>query len=691
MTPIFWTNYSPEIIKGKLNSAKFSAEKTNKKITYINAVISFDIETSSFYCDGEKRALMYCWQSIINGVFIMGRTYDDLIEYLKFLSDFFETDDKKHIIVWVHNLSYEFQFIRKHIEWSKVFAVDKRTPVYAVTTSGIEFRCSYILSGYSLANLAKKVGLEKKVGDLDYSKIRTPETPLTKKEIGYCYYDCLIVCKFIESEIKNNRGLSRIPLTKTGYVRRYCKNACYYDKSHGGKKYRKYRAFMETMTISGADEYALLKRAFQGGFTHANCFSVGKVFENVSSYDLTSSYPAVMLSEKYPMRSGTRVFPKSKKDFTDYCKNYCCVFDIAFCELKPKIWYEHALSQSRCRNARNVVVDNGRVVTADYLETTLTNIDLDIISEFYTYSSFKIGKMYIYEKEYLPRDFLKSILKLYGDKTTLKGVEGKEVDYSKSKEMINSAYGMTVTDIVREVIEYSGDEWACSPCSNIDAVIEKYNKSRNRFLFYPWGVFVTAYARRNLFAAIKSVGADYLYSDTDSVKILNGEKHARFFELYNKNITKKVEKCLQANHINPDLAAPKTIDGIKKPLGVWDFEGVYTRFKTLGAKRYMVEQNGDFKITVAGVSKKAVDYIVKFNPENPFACFDFGLHIPADETGKNTHTYIDEETEGAVKDYTGRIYHFKELSCIHLEGSTYDMSISDDFSNFLQNRESYRY
>lgn len=119
MTPIFWTSFSPEIIKGKLNSTEFSVEKTNKKISYINAVISFDIETSSFYCDGEKRAILYCWQSIVGGVFVMGRTYDDLIEYLKFLSDFFETDDKKRIVVWVHNLSYEFQFIRKHLECRK--------------------------------------------------------------------------------------------------------------------------------------------------------------------------------------------------------------------------------------------------------------------------------------------------------------------------------------------------------------------------------------------------------------------------------------------------------------------------------------------------------------------------------------------------------------------------------------------
>ena len=190
MTPIFLTLYNAEEIKELIRNRKYKTEKS-KKVKYISAVVSFDIETSSFYDAGEKRAVMYCWQSLIdNDIFIMGRTYEDMRLYFDILSEAFDTSDDTRIIVWVHNLGYEFQFIRKWIEWSKVFAVDKRTPVYAVTASGIEFRCSYILSGYSLANLARQVGESKKVGDLDYSLIRTPKTPLTEKEIGYCFYDC---------------------------------------------------------------------------------------------------------------------------------------------------------------------------------------------------------------------------------------------------------------------------------------------------------------------------------------------------------------------------------------------------------------------------------------------------------------------------------------------------------------------
>ena len=695
MTPIFLTSYNAEEIKELISSRKYKAEKS-KKVKYLSAIVSFDIETSSFYDAGEKRAIMYCWQSLIDSdLFIMGRTYDDMRMYFRILSEALDTSDDMRIIVWVHNLGYEFQFIRKWIEWSKVFAVDKRTPVYAVTASGIEFRCSYILSGYSLANLARQVGESKKVGDLDYSLLRTPETPLSEKEIGYCFYDCLIVNKFIQKEIKENHGISKIPLTKTGYVRRYCRNECYRrKKGERGGKYKHYRALMDTMQIDGEGEYAMLKRAFQGGFTHANCFAVGKVFENVASYDLTSSYPTVMLSEKFPMRSGREYRPKNKQDFERVCKKYCCIFDIELSNVRPCVWWEHPISASRCFKMDGAVVDNGRVVTAKVLRMTITNIDFDIIKRFYSFDKIRIGKMRVYWKDYLPRDFLNSILTLYEKKTELKGVEGREVEYSKSKEMINSCYGMTVTDIVRDEIIYQTDaeEWETAACSNIAGVINKYNASKNRFLYYPWGVFVTAYARRNLFSAILACGEDYIYSDTDSVKLTNADKHAEYFARYNKTITEKVRRCLDAKGIDPARATPRTITGQPKPLGVWCYEGTYTHFKTLGAKRYMCEDaDGVYYLTVAGLSKSAVEYIAELNPENPFEAFSEGLHIPGEETGKNTHTYIDEEAHGVVRDYLGEPYKYSERSFVHLEAATYDLSLSEEFTAFLERKENYRY
>lgn len=235
------------------------------------------------------------------------------------------------------------------------------------------------------------------------------------------------------------------------------------------------------------DEYKQLKRAFQGGFTHANPFYSGKVLNDITSFDFTSSYPCVMLAEKFPMSSGEKIQITSREEFEKNIKLYCCLFDVEFVGLQSRLWFDSYISISRCWGVKTAVVNNGRVVSAQHLCTTLTEQDYKIIQQFYTWEHIKIGVFRRYKKDYLPTDFIRAILKLYHDKTTLKGVDNKEIEYLKSKEMLNSCYGMAVTDIVRPEILYVND-W-CEPKEpDFEKAIKDYNGSRSRFLFYPWGV-----------------------------------------------------------------------------------------------------------------------------------------------------------------------------------------------------------
>ncbi|WP_426466858.1 hypothetical protein, partial [Salmonella enterica] len=77
-------------------------------------------------------------------------------------------------------------------------------------------------------------------------------------------------------------------------------------------------------------------------------------------------------------------------------------------------------------------------MAAAKIALTITDVDFNIIKNFYSWESMRVGEMYCYKKEYLPTPFVKSILHLYESKTKLKGVEGKEVEYLNSKEMLNS-------------------------------------------------------------------------------------------------------------------------------------------------------------------------------------------------------------------------------------------------------------
>ena len=226
--------FNPDEIKEvlKISLDEDMLIRTNKRVDYYNVPCSFDIETTSFYrqysqLENEKCAIMYEWTLGINGNVIIGRSWNDFISCIKIISDTLKLfPNHKRLIIYVHNLSYEFQFICKRFEWFKIFAIDQRKPIYAITTEGIEFRDSYLLSGYALAKLGeelRKYPVQKMVGDLDYSLMRHEKTELTDKELKYCENDVRVVMAYIKERIEADGNITKIPLTKTGYVRKYCK------------------------------------------------------------------------------------------------------------------------------------------------------------------------------------------------------------------------------------------------------------------------------------------------------------------------------------------------------------------------------------------------------------------------------------------------------------------------------------
>ena len=666
--------------------------KSKDKI-YYNLAMSFDIETSSFYEDkngviytnddyrklkntvkADKKAIMYIWQFAIEENVIIGRTWNDFLYFCKKLYDFLNLKER-YIVVYVHNLSYEFQFICKWFNWVDIFADSERKPIKAMTDSHFIFKCSYRLSGYSLevlANNLKSHNIKKMVGDLDYNLIRNSKTPISKEELKYCENDVLIVTSYIDEQINEFGNIEKIPLTQTGKVRRYVRKQCFQNKE--------YQYFIKELTIE-KPEYMLLKNAFMGGFTHCNAMYTNKICQNVTSYDFTSSYPTVLISEKYPMSKGKEVYITTETELLNLIKNYCVLVDLQFTNIKTSFMYEQIISYSKCRNVKNPLINNGRIVQADTLTISCTDVDFLNIRDFYKWGSMKIGLCYIYKKDYLPKEFIKTILHLYKSKTELKGVDGKEVEYLHSKELLNSLYGMCVTSIVHDTVSFNGAEWTTEN-GNLEEELKNYNTDKNRFLFYHWGVWCTAYARNNLYTGIKECKDDYIYSDTDSIKIFNADKHKNYFEKYNEWIVQKLEKCLKYHNIPLDYISPKTIKGETKTLGIWDFDGFYTDFKTLGAKRYIYRKDDKISITVCGLSKKSGKEFIE-NQQKPFLFFNDGMFVDCEHTGKMTHTYIDREIENIITDYLGNQAYYHEKSFIHLEKTDYLLSLSDMYIKYF--------
>ena len=360
------------------------------------------------------------------------------------------------------------------------------------------------------------------------------------------------------------------------------------------------------------------------------------------------------------------------------------MFDVTLKYLTPKVDFDHPISASKLIQSVGVTKDNGRVISAESLTVSVTEQDFFVIMEFYNWEweTMEIANFRIYEKGYLPTAFVKAILKLYKDKTILKGIEEELINYMISKNMLNAAYGMIVTDIVREIIEYENDIFQ-STKPDLEEAIGKYNKSIKRFLYYPWGVWVTSYARANLFSGILACGRDYVYSDTDSIKVLHPEQHMDYINKYNDGVMEKLKLAAEFHKIDASEFSPLNRKGAAKPIGVWDFEGIYDEFKTVGAKRYMYLQDGEYHLTVAGVNKKkAMQYILK-NYANPFDGLDEGLIVPGEYSGRLLLDYCnDEPCSGVVTDYRGVEGEFSELSYVHMEPTTYELTYSMDYKAY---------
>lgn len=650
-------NYNDiENILKKYNLKKYSKAKTknSEKISYYDIPMAFDIETTSFYEDDEKRAIMYIWQMAIFDNVIIGRTWEEFNSAIDLLSKILKTNTTIRAVIYVHNLGYEYEFIKHRLHFIDVFSRDDRTILKAVTDKGIEFRCSYALTNKKLELLAQDLKhhkIEKKVGDLDYSLIRTSKTPITKEELDYCVNDVLLLSYYISEKIEEEH-LSTIPLTSTGYVRRMCKQAYRHDKD--------WRNLMKNIRLT-PETYGYNKKVYQGAYVHGNILYTDKTLEHVGSWDFDSSYIAVLIGEKYPLSSPHNIKIHDMEQFKYYISRYNCIFTLKIEGLKLKDnKYISPISESKCDDLINPIIDNGRVVSADNLIVYITEIDYILYSKIFDWKKISVGKFYYMDSGYLPTGLIEVAYGLYKQKKALKPIkdigENKYV-YNAIKSLLNAIYGMCATDI-----QHGKD---------IDKAVDDYNKGYN-FLYPLWSTYITAYARRNLFSGICATGDDFIYSDTDSVKVLNPEDHFAYIEKYNKWIDKKIEKACQYHGLNfEDI----------KGIGRWDFEGIYDVFKCLRAKAYMTLKDNKYNLTMSGVSKDAIKYIT--STAAPFEFFSNGLKIPPEHTGKLTHIYVDHEINGTITDYKGVACDYHEYSYVHMEPVGFKLDYTDDYLRFI--------
>ena len=559
----------------------------DNKRKYKDLFCAFDIESTND--ESIEQAYMYIWQFQIDEYTIIGRTWDEWLHCLDQIIEKLRQDE--YLMIYIHNASYEFSFIKGIYQFDpdEVFCIEPRKVLKFEMLGHLEFRCSYLLTNMSLAAFTAKMGVKQKLSgsEYDYSQIRYPWTELTERELEYCITDVesLVAALKVYFSIENDNFYT-IPLTSTGFVRRDVKEAM----RHFNRK--------ELLDMLPDFEiYTILKEAFRGGNTHANRYYAGQIVENVSSYDRVSSYPDVQINELFPMSPWIR---EDNIDIERACRKIykqkrACLMRICFGNIRMRdpMYGCPYIPKHKCRNLTHHYNDNGRILWANYLEISITDIDLRIILDQYDFDYAEIKDFYHCRYGKLPKSMRDVILKYFRNKTELKNVKGQELYYGMAKARLNSVYGMTVQDICKRNILYQDDSFILDMQLSDQELYEK--TITKAFICFSWGCWTTCHARYHLELAIRKCGNYFVYCDTDSVKYI--DEGTVDFKDYNK-------KCKQASIRNGGCCADPA--GKMQYLGLYDYEGTYKKFITLGAKKYAyVDQNDQLHITVAGCGKSA--------------------------------------------------------------------------------------
>lgn len=650
-------------------------------------------------------AFPYMYQVRIGGVNFIAR--DDL-QFISLIAAIEEELKSAGITIvcYVHNLSFEWNFLKTllEIDPASVFALKSRRIAYFKTKTGmITFKCSYILSNMSLEKFTENYCTDEYRKDkelIDYEVERFPWTVLDGSVIYYGLMDVVTLEAAIASLMeKEGDNLKTIPMTNTGYVRRDARKSCLgentkkHDMDDPAKReeYYKCSRYRHGFTKMRLDlrQYELLREGFRGGNTHSNRFAVGRIYENVGHADFASSYPAQLVcSREFPMG---KLMPctdslKTISDIDWYAANYWLIVKICITDFHMKdpgnvlCPYIPIGKRSTQRvKLSGGVFDNGRIIACEgAISYTFLGVEWWIIRKQLAGSKFKVMEAYYTPKDYLPNALRRACLDWYHKKTELKGLPDMEYEYMKSKNRLNSFYGMMVEQIIKPVISCNDKMEIVERIPTAEEAqeqLEEFYHPRNRkFLAYQWGVTITALARAEHMRLIEIVGDDFIYGDTDSIFYKNPEAHRKDIEDYNRQWLKYADGC------GMDYTAV-TRKGEKQRLGVADIEPEnIRRFVTLGAKKYAYEDaKGRLNITVAGVPKsqgaRILGKLENFKPGFTFYIDDAGTLEERQQWKKTLHYRDDLNVDLQID---GHRLHVG--SGIGLTRAPYVLDLTEDYS-----------
>lgn len=652
-----------------------------KKSGYVDIGAAFDIETTSYLSEKYKKALatMWHWQFGLNDLTVTGRNWKDFSEFIEILNN--KIPDGQTLLVWIQNFSFEFQFIKGLFEWNKdkngkleIFAKTDRDIIYAKYKK-IEFRDSLSLTGLPLISYQKnfntKVG--KMSGDLNYRIMRHSGSDITESEMAYNINDVQVLTSFWHTYIKPfflDQDF-KIPLTATGIVREEMKrNFLTCDKDYR-KKYRKNIKY----SMPSRELYMIIRQfGFRGGLVHANTSACNECIPDDPeekdlpiSKDLKSAHPDKELNEKMHMRYRRRNpeywqhFIKESLDNIEDKGFFGC---FSFYNIRAAGWHCIESKNKLIEFSPDCIFENGRLASGSYIKVCLMELDMLNYLDMYAWDNMTCEYIYTTDKEYLPDFMRKTICHYFYEK---ENKPKESIEYGASKRKLNATFGFCATGLIEQELQYNPFTKQFEESSEI----RTYDSlTKNLILLPQWSMCIAAGTRRDICRTLKVTGCDSLYYDTDSDKVRHPEKYEAWFKQFNE------EKIARNKKMNTFGYDPKIFERI----GCFEDEYRMTRFKVLGAKRYLVEHDGEIVVTVAGMKKGSLEAYCEEENKDIWELFSVnGLELPRDRSGKTTTVYTDEAIDDYLIDYNGEGREIHEESCVSIIDIPFKMNISMEF------------
>lgn len=621
----------------------FFKRRFRSRVCYASEAIYLDIETSNNHASDPRklRTWITSIQVRFDNNYYLFRKPTELTAWLNSLIKKYDLDQDRRILVFIHNAAYDLSYL---VPWfQRDLPAEPRRGIYEGLHKIImydqycfEFRCTYQLTGMSLAKWSKDMNVEhkKQVGLYDYDKVIYQDEELDQDSLKYDEYDVLSLEECLKKQlIKYDDELGTIPLTSTGYCRRLFRKGSQRDRYYRSKIFLPSRLDLKAM------KYSI--NAFAGGYTHGNRYLKSNIIDALKDYDcliahgdFRSMYPSEIMCYPHPFGAPEewydasrlyymkRPYKPSIDDIINMYPEYSSItrLRIYAAELRSLDITMPFMQEAKLRNKTKnfqCLSDNGRVmkIVHGVCEIYVDNLTLKILKEQYKMKLVILGVIR-FKNMMIPECLARTIDDLFKAKSDLK-VHHREMEkkyghfsaeainaaweLSRVKKLLNACYGMFATSPLRAEydLDYSKDPplqriKGITTDQEIEEALEKFYKSSNSFLPYQIGWSCTAAARYELYEYIKAVGyKNVLYCDTDSI-----------FFLKKRGVMERVKRL---NEEKQKTAKYVTSHGKRVYYDVFEFEDDLTHFKFLHSKCYgMITEKGEFQATIAGIPARSL-------------------------------------------------------------------------------------